>query len=174
MGQEFFVKSDTLEDKVRELLPSQGGLGQGFDLSASTQIIPIVDLTESAEGSNVRPDLQSALSFNDITSFSVSNTTSTVINTTGYYRVFGTFSGKNSGGGATRAFMQLDDGLSAKVIYDYVFRTSPDVQIVDNFDFVVFLSAGQFFKIGTDATNLSIIGCTKQLASIDGTLTTPS
>mgnify|MGYP000732563730 CR=1 FL=1 len=174
MGQEFFVKSDTLEDKVRELLPSQGGLGQGFDLSASTQIIPIVDLTESAEGSNVRPDLQSALSFNDVTAFSVSNTTSTVINTTGYYRVFGTFSGKNSGGGATRAFIQFNDGVSDKVIYEYVFRTSPDVQVVDNFDFVVFLSAGQFLKIGTDATNLSMIGCTKQLASIDGTLTTPS
>ena len=85
MGQEFFVKSDTLESKVRELLPSQGGLGQGFDLSATTQIVPIVDLTESAEGSNVRADLQSALSLNDITAFQVSNTTSTLINNTGYF-----------------------------------------------------------------------------------------
>ena len=62
MGQEFFVKSADLEQKVRELLPSQGGLGAGFDLSASTQIIPTIDLTESAEGSNVRADLQTALS----------------------------------------------------------------------------------------------------------------
>ena len=62
MGQEFFIKSDTLESKVRQLLPSQGGLGAGFDLSASSQIIPIVDLTESAEGSNLRIDLQSAIS----------------------------------------------------------------------------------------------------------------
>ena len=41
MGQEFFIKSDNLEQKIREILPSQGGLGAGFDLSASTQIIPI-------------------------------------------------------------------------------------------------------------------------------------
>ena len=78
MGQEFFIKSADLESKIRELLPSQGGLGAGFDLSASTQIVPIVDLTESAEGSNVRADLQTALSFNDITSFDVGNTIQTL------------------------------------------------------------------------------------------------
>ena len=61
MGQEFFINSATLEAKVRELLPSQGGAGAGFDLSASTQIIPVINLTESAEGSNLRQDLQSAL-----------------------------------------------------------------------------------------------------------------
>ena len=55
MGQEFFINSEELESKIRQILPSQGGKGAGFDLSASTQIIPIVDLTESAEGSNVRP-----------------------------------------------------------------------------------------------------------------------
>ena len=75
MGQEFFVKSADLEQKVRELLPSQGGLGAGFDLSASTQIIPTIDLTESAEGSNVRADLQTALSFAKQTSNYLQNVT---------------------------------------------------------------------------------------------------
>ena len=64
MAQEFFINSQELEDKIRQLLPSQGGAGAGFDLSASTQIVPIIDLTESAEGSNVREDLQTAMSFN--------------------------------------------------------------------------------------------------------------
>ena len=58
MGQEFFINSQELESKVRQLLPSQGGAGAGFDLSASTQIVPIIDLTESAEGSNVRADFE--------------------------------------------------------------------------------------------------------------------
>ena len=92
MGQEFFIKSDNLESKVRQLLPSQGGLGAGFDLSASTQIIPIVDLTESAEGSNVRQDLQTALSFDNITAHQVTGTTTTIINNTGYYTVIFEFS----------------------------------------------------------------------------------
>ena len=51
VGSEYFINSQELENKVRNLLPSQGGAGAGFDLSASTQIIPIIDLTESAEGS---------------------------------------------------------------------------------------------------------------------------
>ena len=61
MGQEYFINSQQLENKVRDLLPSQGGAGAGFDLSASTQIIPIIDVTESAEGSNLREDLQTSL-----------------------------------------------------------------------------------------------------------------
>ena len=65
MGSEYFINSQELEDKVRNLLPSQGGAGAGFDLSASTQIIPIIDLTESAEGSNIRQDLQTSFSFNN-------------------------------------------------------------------------------------------------------------
>ena len=48
MGQEFIIKSQSLEDKVNQLLPSQGGFQAGVDLSASTTIIPIVDLTETA------------------------------------------------------------------------------------------------------------------------------
>ena len=90
MAQEYFINSQELEDKIRQLLPTQGGAGAGFDLSASTQIVPIIDLTESAEGSNVRQDLQTALSLNDITSFNTSGETITIVNNTGYYRIFGT------------------------------------------------------------------------------------
>ena len=89
MGQEFIINSTALEDKINQLLPSQGGKQAGVDLSASTQIIPIVDLTESAEGSNFRQDLQTALSLTSCTAFSVTNTTTTIINTTGYFRIFG-------------------------------------------------------------------------------------
>ena len=61
-------------------MPAQGGAGAGFDLSASTQIIPIIDLTESAEGSGLRQDLQSSFSLSSITEFSVNNTTTTLVN----------------------------------------------------------------------------------------------
>ena len=46
MAQEFTINSTKLEDKINQLFPRQGGFGAGVDLSASTQIIPIVDLTE--------------------------------------------------------------------------------------------------------------------------------
>ena len=176
MGQEFFVKSDTLESKVRELLPSQGGLGQGFDLSATTQIVPIVDLTESAEGSNVRADLQSALSLNDITAFQVSNTTSTLINNTGYFRVFGAFTGTNPTSGPNQqALFNFTDGVTTKQISNYIVNAGTNaVTFAQNFDFVVFLASGQSLTAQTTSSNLALIGCSKQLASIDGTLTNPS
>jgi len=75
MAQEFRINSSTIEAKINQLLPSQGGQGAGVDFSASTMVIPIVDLTESAEGSNLRVDLQSALNFTGATVFDVTNTT---------------------------------------------------------------------------------------------------
>ena len=88
MAQEFTIKSQAIEDKINQLLPSQGGFQPGVDFSASTMVIPIVDLTESAEGSSLRQDLQTSLSLNN-TVYSVVNASSTVLNTTGYYRFTG-------------------------------------------------------------------------------------
>ena len=93
MGQEFVIKSTTLEDKINQLLPSQGGQQAGVDLSASTTIIPIVDLTETAEGSSLRQDLQVALSHDTITSFFCNNNTVTIANTVSHVKgggIFGT------------------------------------------------------------------------------------
>ena len=81
MAQEYFINNQTLQSKIDQLLPSQGGAGAGVDLSASTQIIPIVDLTESAEGSNLREDLQKALTI-QTTSATASNATTTAITNT--------------------------------------------------------------------------------------------
>ena len=88
MAEEFTIKSEDIESKINQLLPSQGGFGAGVDFSASTMVVPIVDLTETAEGSSLRQDLQSSLSHNSVTVTNVENATNTVIiNTTGYYLV---------------------------------------------------------------------------------------
>ena len=74
MAEEFTIKSQQIEDKINQLLPSQGGYQPGVDFSASTTVIPIVDLTETAEGSALRQDLQTAISFDSMTDFSINNT----------------------------------------------------------------------------------------------------
>ena len=51
MAQEFTIKAPTIEDKINQLLPSQGGFGAGVDFSASTMVVPIVDLTAKMLGS---------------------------------------------------------------------------------------------------------------------------
>ena len=105
------------------MLPSQGGFQAGVDFSASTQVVPIIDLTETAEGSNVRQDLQTAFSLSNVTAFSVSNTTTTIINTTGYFRIFGDLSGRTSASN-TLAKITLTDGLSSKIIKNYVIQNN--------------------------------------------------
>ena len=34
MAEEFIINSRTIEDKINQLLPSQGGFGAGIDFSA--------------------------------------------------------------------------------------------------------------------------------------------
>lgn len=175
MGQEFFIKSDGLESKVRELLPSQGGLGQGFDLSASTQIVPIVDLTESAEGSNLRSDLQSSLSLDSVTSFNISNTTSTLINNTGYFRVFGNLNGFSVSTGARTGAFTLTDGVTNKTVQQITLaaNTSTNNAVVFPYDFLVFIKAGQSLTANTSNSDVKLSGVTRQIATIDGELVDP-
>ena len=168
MGQEFFINSSTLEEKVRNILPSQGGAGAGFDLSASTTIIPIVDLTESAEGSILRQDLQSSLSLSSITSSTVTGTTTTLINNVGYFRVFGNASCTTSG----FILFSFTDGTTTKTITSF----SADTQTLQNipFDFIVFINTGESLLGQSSGTGLNLYVNTRQLADITGTLINPN
>jgi len=175
MAQEYFINSQELEDKIRDLLPSQGGAGAGVDLSASTQIIPIIDLTESAEGSNVRQDLQTALSFNSVTAFNVANQTTTLINNTGYFRVFGATSLEAFTGQVLGRFT-LTDGASSKIIYEATMDATGSIveNTFVNFDFIVFLAAGDSLTATTNDSKAVIAGCSRQIADITGTLVNPT
>lgn len=174
MGQEFVIKSTTLEDKINQLLPSQGGAQAGVDLSASTTIIPIVDLTESAEGSGLREDLQKSLSLTSVTSFAVNNTTTTLVNTTGYYRVIGNFNGKSSSSGGAQGIFALTDGVTTKNLVEYTVLTSTtDNNVSESFDFIVFLPAGDSLTAQSTSTLINLSGTTRQIADINGNLINP-
>jgi hypothetical protein len=174
MGQEFFINSSDLENKIRTLLPSQGGSGAGFDLSASTQIIPIVDLTESAEGSSLREDLQKSFSHNNTTTFSVNATTTTIITNTGYFRILATFAGTPDSGAGKEGNIELFDGATAKKVYSCRLGSSTNTSVVvDTIDLIVFCSAGDSVRITADNT-IIMTGSFRQIASIDGTLSDPT
>ena len=176
MASEFFINSASLEDKVRTLLPSQGGAGAGFDLSASTQIIPVIDLTESAEGSNLRVDLQSSLSHNGITSFLVENATTTIVNNTGYYRVFGTVSLRsNVQNTLFYGKFSINDGATSKIVTQFnLYTATTQVESSNTYDFIVFLGAGDSLIAETGHANNYLQGCTRQLATINGELVNPT
>ena len=84
MAQITSITSEALQATIRRLLPSQQGFGE--DLQATNVITPIIDLTPSAEGSEIRADLQRSFSFGSITSFGAKNQTAVIASTPGFYR----------------------------------------------------------------------------------------
>lgn len=164
--QQFTIQSEKIRDKLNNLLPSQNVGGIGVELTGSTQVIPIVDLTEIAEGSNLRQDLQTSLSLISCTAFNVNNTTTTVINTTGYFRVFGVAYFLGTG----NINFRLTDGTTTKLFKGYgASSTTPN----NNFDFNVFLQAGDSMTIEASSGAANCIGNTRQLADLSGNLVNP-
>ena len=173
MAQEFTIKSESIESKINQLLPSQGGQGAGIDFSASTMVIPIVDLTETAEGSQLRSDLQLALSIDKCTEFVVNNTTSTLVNTAGYFRIVGTSVIETSAASNISTEINLSDGFSNANVWGARALASTDGQyIIQDFDLIVFLNSGD--TLSAQASSSAVIkGSTRQVADISGNLVNP-
>tara|TARA_Y100001972_G_C7556597_1_gene279629 strand:- start:136 stop:639 length:504 start_codon:yes stop_codon:yes gene_type:complete len=167
MGQEFIIKSQGLEDKINQLLPSQGGFQAGVDLSASTQIIPIVDLTETAEGSIFRQDLQTAFSFSSANTFDVQNAETTIISTTGYYRLFASLNINDS----VVCKIILSDGTSQKDLYTVVGGNSRE--IFETIDIIIFNPAGHSIILKSNSSDGRWLGNIRQIADISGNLVNP-
>jgi len=174
MAQDFTIKSQLIEDKINQLLPSTGGFQAGVDFTASAMAIPIVDLTETAEGSSLRQDLQTALSHSTANTFQVSNTTTTVINTTGYYRCTATVYFEQQAQDNTAVSFIITDGTTAKTIQGFKAATINVTNIVVvPYDFNFFLAAGDSFQVSTNEADAIVTGSVRQIADINGNLTSP-
>jgi hypothetical protein len=169
VGQEFVINSTALEDKINQLLPSQGGAAAGVDLSASTMIIPIIDLTESAEGSNLRQDLQTASNINTTTVTTV-NSTITVVNTTGYWKCDFTY--LLNGLGANDAKLMVTDGITTTDVYRIQGTTAmPSAPISGEKQIIIRLRAGETLQLRSSATSVRVSCSATQIADINGNLT---
>lgn len=174
MGQEFIIKSQKLEDKVNQLLPSQGGFQAGVDLSASTTVIPIVDLTESAEGSNLREDLQRCFTLNNTNAFLTNSSTTTLINTTGFYRIIGTSNIRGSSTVDRINQLQITDGTTTKAFWGHslVGGGINNEYVSERYDYLFKLEAGHSLLV-VAATNAFMHGAVRQIADLDGNLINP-
>ena len=159
-----------VESKINQLLPSQGGFGAGVDFSASTMVIPIVDLTETAEGSSLREDLQVAQDFATEEN-SITGATNTVfVNTTGFFRVDVIVSRDTSSANGTE--LNIFDGTTSKPIFSTEDRTGGTGTNVVTFKTVVYLRAGDSLR-GTAQGGAQLSVYTRQIADISGNLTNP-
>lgn len=173
MAQEFTINSSAIEAKINQLLPSQGGFEPGVDFSASTMVIPIVDLTETAEGSEVRQDLQTAFSHKTAGEQSVNNTTATIINTTGYWILNYVFAGPPVSGAGTGAGILINDGSSSKVVSAISINSSTSGYIVDRGSIVVKLEAGDSVIIESSGSTITTRCAFRQIADLQGNLIDP-
>jgi len=172
MAQEFTINSTAIEDKINQLLPSQGGFGAGIDFSASTMVVPIIDLTESASGSALRVDLQTAFS-ETTTSTTLKNVTnSPLISTTGYYKLlFNVVSSYNTGNKS--ASLNIFDGTSSVDIFKVSHLTGGGNMDIDiRQDMVIYLKAGHSLR-GTVDNECTLNISSRQIADISGNLVNP-
>ena len=166
------ITSEALQATVRRLLPSQQGFGE--DLQASNVITPIIDLTPTAEGSALPSDLAQAASFDSSTAFEITNTTTALANSPGFWRFFGAAYCVRQATANHRAHFTVSNGLSSKIVWGL---TVDGVTNENNgaapFDFVVFLQTGDSVS-GLCDLNDTLVGSYRQIATVTGEIVNPT
>lgn len=166
------ITSEALEEKFRQVFPAQAGAELIQDLYASGVIQPVVDFSRVAEGSTLPVNLQTAWDF--ATGYvSVSNTTTTAINNTGFWQV-GVNASITESGGARSASIQINDGFANKIIWEINSLVSAGVgQLLTDYGFVVFLRAGDSLTVTSSDANSILDVWFRQIADVNGTLVNP-
>lgn len=170
------VTSEALQLKLRQLLPSQQGFGT--DLSASDTIIPIIDLTASAEGSDVRADLQTALAYGSQTAFDVNSTTTTIATTPGFYRIVGGVTISSDTSTVSSGEIILSDGVTPKTVWKAGIKNATSTATALSASFIineiVYLPAGEICRIKSSGSTCTFAGSIRQIADNNGTLVQPN
>ena len=167
------ITSESLEAAYRALTPSQSGFTQ--DLMASNTIIPTLDLTAAASGTSVPQYQAQAIAFGSQTAFSITNTTTALANTAGFWRIFGMSYNTNRAAANAAVSFTMTDGLSVKTIWsNKMASASSDASNALQFDFVVFLASGDSISGVSSHAAGNLIGSYRQLADVNGTVVNPS
>lgn len=172
MAQIISITSEALQATIRRLLPSQQGFGE--DLQATNVVTPIIDLTPTAEGSNVPTYLQTAFGLGSVTEFNFHFNSGDIVATSGFYRVFGVSTVQQNGSSPERNVITLTDGTTSKnVFYHQLEQNVQSANSVTEFDFTVFLRSGDKIT-GTAHQEGYLNGVVQQVADVNGVLTNPS
>ena len=168
-----YVTSEALQQKIRELLPSQTGFGD--DLSASNTILPIIDLTSAAEGSGLPSYLQQALGHTDITHTETSNGTDDIITNAGFWLVNCNYVIRTSAA-QQQVSIQISDGATSKFLFRSQIEDtgSERTAISGDVSFVVISQAGDTTSQTSSSVNSTINTTVRQLATLNGTLINPT
>lgn len=168
------ITSEALQAQVRNLLPSQQGFG--LDLEASNVVTPVIDLTSTAEGSSLPQNLQTAL--DSSTGHDVIDTfgSTTIITTTGFWRLVGTMAHK-AATSDIRSSIIINDGVNDNIIFSLTTdsdSSTDDPSAAITFDLVAFVKSGESVLINLNSSNTNVDISYRQIADINGNLTNPA
>jgi hypothetical protein len=165
------ITSESIQAAIRRLLPSQVGFGD--DMQATNLITPIIDLTPSSEGSSLPVTMQQAIGFGN-TAVSSTNSTDTLINTAGFYRIVGTIIIMVPASQNKDVKITITDGATTKNLFRArVVATNGVASSTVPIDFITFVALGETVAVTTDSNttcNVSI----RQVATPTGTLVNPT
>jgi len=167
MAQITNITSEALQATIRRLLPSQQGFGE--DLQATNVVTPIIDLTPTAEGSQLVNDLARALAFGSQTAFNANNNTVTVANVPGFYRVVAAATTIANKG----ARLQITDGSTTKVVWGLE-GTTTSTALTANVDLTFFIDTGESVTATTSDVGAFLRGSVRQVADRYGNIVNPS
>lgn len=167
------VTDEGLEKRFRDTFRSQSGAELVDDLYASGVIIPVVDFTSAAEGSALRQDLQTAWDFSTA-NYRVSNGTQVVANTPGFWQFNLNAVLPFNLGSLTRATVQINDGTSTKIIWDWeeAVASPSEIFTINSGNLICFLRSGDSLE------SVMPVDCqmqiwVRQIADVSGNLTNP-
>lgn len=171
------VTDEALEKKFRDTFKSQGGAELVDDLYASGVIMPVVDFTAAAQGSELRSDLQTSWDF--ATSNNIINGASTVTltSTPGFYKVdlIASTNGFARASVVIIADIIINDGASDAAVWRWSTvgssATSPDA--ITEGSFIIFLRSGDTLKGRTAASSETMNVWYRQIADVSGNLVNP-
>ena len=173
MAQIRQVVSESLQATIRRLLPSQQGFTE--DLQATNVITPIIDLTPTAEGDVLPVDLARSISFGAANGYATNNTTDTLANSPGFWRITGVSTVEPNSGGQRNNALAITDGLSTKTVWRHRVGASGSTAItVSEFDYILFLTAGDSVTITSNSTDCFVNGVYYQVADVYGNVVLPS
>lgn len=172
MAQVTSVTSEALQAQIRNLLPSQQGFGE--DLQASNVIVPVIDLTSTAEGSSIAQYLQTA-SDSSVTSVTTASTSAaTIISGTGFWQI-GIRSTSNCRGSGIGPTIRINDGSTTNDIWVAPKAAGSGTFYVQLTDTIyAFLRSGDTVEAITSGTAEAITTSVRQVASITGVLVNPT
>lgn len=171
MAQIINITSEALQATIRRLLPSQQGFGE--DLQASNVIQPVIDITATAEGSQLPTDLSRALNFGGATTFAAFGSSATLMNTPGFWRVTGNLSVfPFAGSGAEDAAFRITNALTIKDLIRVRYIATTSTSTTYSIDEIFFMDTGDVMTAEIGA-NGALSGSYRQVADRYGNLINP-